>query len=185
MRVAFAGSSGTGKTTLARHVAEKYGVEMCPVGSRSVAREMGFANPYDVDAAGLRHEFQRRVFEAKRQWEAERESFVTDRTCMDNLAYLICDGDPKQFATNEVDAYVTAFARYDVVFFTPIQSFQNIGGDPARVVNPAYHRVYEMVLHGLLTRSRAQKQVIAEVWPLSVEGRTDFVDGVIERANWR
>ena len=51
MRIAFAGSSGTGKTTLAAWASEKYGLPMCPVGSRSTAKRLGFDNPYDVDFA--------------------------------------------------------------------------------------------------------------------------------------
>lgn len=51
MRIAFAGSSGTGKTTLARFVSETYGLPINPVGSRSVAQAMGFSSPYDVDRA--------------------------------------------------------------------------------------------------------------------------------------
>lgn len=57
MKVAFAGASGTGKSTLARWVAETYNLPFNPVGSRSVAKSMGFVGedgegrPYDVDQA--------------------------------------------------------------------------------------------------------------------------------------
>ena len=62
MRVAFAGSSGTGKSTLARWLVSPEGplagLPICSVGSRSVAKEMGFVDPetgegrpYDVDRA--------------------------------------------------------------------------------------------------------------------------------------
>lgn len=64
MRVAFAGASGTGKSTLAAFVAAEYGLPINPVSSRSVAKEMGFVDPvtgdgrpYDVDrAAALAYE---------------------------------------------------------------------------------------------------------------------------------
>ncbi len=58
-RIGFAGSSGTGKTTLATWLAEQLGVPLNPVGARSVAAEMGFfdekeqPNPYLVDRADL------------------------------------------------------------------------------------------------------------------------------------
>jgi hypothetical protein len=53
VKIAFCGASGTGKTTLAEWVSETYNLPMNPVGSRSVARLMGFDNPYDVDRADL------------------------------------------------------------------------------------------------------------------------------------
>ncbi len=53
MRIAFAGASGTGKTTLAKWLAARQGLELCPVGSRSIAAEFGFATPYDVDKASV------------------------------------------------------------------------------------------------------------------------------------
>ena len=53
MKVAFCGASGTGKTTLARYVSELLSIPVTPVGSRSVALELGFTSPYDVDRASL------------------------------------------------------------------------------------------------------------------------------------
>ena len=57
MRIAFCGASGTGKSTLAKWIVENAaelkldGIELNPVGSRSVAKAMGFSSPYDVDKA--------------------------------------------------------------------------------------------------------------------------------------
>src|SRR5450631_4116837 len=92
MRTAFAGSSGTGKSVLTTFIHEKYGYPINPVGSRSVAQAMGFASPYDVDKAGKRAEFQRRLFVEKCNWEDAHESFVTDRTHIDNLIYSSMHG---------------------------------------------------------------------------------------------
>ena len=89
MRLALCGSSGTGKTTLANFLAEHLSLPINPVGSRSVAAAMGFASPYDVDAAGKRAEFQKRLLTEKVAWEKGRESFVTDRTTMDNITYTV------------------------------------------------------------------------------------------------
>ena len=65
MRIGFSGPSGCGKTTLACWLVSPRGPEptrdlpLCPVGSRSIAKEMGFVGPdgegrpYDVDRASL------------------------------------------------------------------------------------------------------------------------------------
>lgn len=58
MRIAFCGASACGKSTLAAWVSETYGLPINPVGSRSVAIELGFvdrrsgeARPFNVDVA--------------------------------------------------------------------------------------------------------------------------------------
>lgn len=60
MRVAFAGASGTGKSTLAQWLSLELGLPMNPIGARSVAKDMGFVDPvsgesrpYLVDRADL------------------------------------------------------------------------------------------------------------------------------------
>lgn len=147
-RIAFAGASGTGKTTLAKYVSEKYGLPMNPVGSRSVAQAMGFENPYDVDKAGKRAEFQRRLAEEKMAWETANPRFVTDRTVFDNLVYTMLHD------VHSVSAYMfenirQGFQRYTKVIFFPIKSFCNPGDDTNRVKNMTYHRLYEAALIGL------------------------------------
>ena len=53
MRVGFIGASGTGKSTLVRFLQSKYpGVPVNPVGSRSVAKAMGFVHPEGSPQAG-------------------------------------------------------------------------------------------------------------------------------------
>ena len=51
MRIGLCGPSGTGKTTIARMLSERFHVPINPVGSRSTAEVLGFTNPYDVDLA--------------------------------------------------------------------------------------------------------------------------------------
>jgi hypothetical protein len=145
MRIAFTGPSGTGKTTLARAVSERYGIPLCPVGSRSVAEAMGLSNPYDVDRLGLRSEFQRRLLGEKASWEARHERFVTDRTQLDNLAYaaLHC---AKDVDASFYEACFMATTRYKAIVHCSLHGFQHLGGDPARVTNPIYHRLFESLL---------------------------------------
>lgn len=147
MRVAFCGASGTGKTTLARLVAEIAGIPLNPVGSRSVAREMGFSSPYDVDAAGKRWDFQQKLQTDKIAWELAHESFVTDRTTLDELAYTtlhgggVVDAEYLRRATEHV-------GRYTHIFCCPIGAFFDLAGDSQRCPSEAYHRVYDAMVCG-------------------------------------
>lgn len=158
MRIAFAGVSGTGKTTLMNYVAELRGWPTCPVGARSVAQAMGFASPYDVDAAGRRAEFQRRLFEEKRAWEASHEDFVTDRSVFDCLAYLLVEGGARSLRDDEVDEYAAAFTRYDLVVLAPMKDFQDLT-DPVRVQQRGYHAAHEAVLFGLASSAPFERFV--------------------------
>jgi hypothetical protein len=112
---------------------------------------MGFASPYDVDAAGLRNEFQRRLIEEKRVWELQHDSFVTDRTTFDNLTYAVLHN------VNGVDAElirscVDGMARYTHVIHLPVDVFCNIDNDPARRSDPTYQSIYDTLLCALLSK---------------------------------
>lgn len=174
MRLAFAGCSGTGKSHLTKYVAEKYGLSVCPVGSRSVAKAMGFENPYDVDKAGMRATFQRRLFVEKLQWEADHEDFVTDRTAFDNLAYATMHG--VKFTMAELAEYANAMQRYLRVVFLPRRYFQDLSEDPVRVQEFGYHEVFDMVLTALLVKYDVASAVSCEVVG---EARLAAVDSLI------
>lgn len=149
IRIAFAGASGTGKTTVAKRVAEALSLPINPVGSRSVALSMGYANPYDVDKAGRRAEFQRRLVTEKRAWEDSHESFVSDRTVMDNLCYTIMH-DISAVDNGLLQQVLEGMDRYTEIVLFPVGGFCNLGGDPNRVPDRTYHVIYEIILKGLL-----------------------------------
>lgn len=155
MRIGFTGSSGTGKSTLATYVAERYGLPLNPVGSRSVSAAMGFASPYDVDAAGKRAEFQRRLLADKAAWEAERETFVSDRTVVDCLTYLALH-DVRSIDEALLDLVGRGLARYTHIFYCPVSAFCETGDDSSRVHDMAYQRVFDGALVGLLAKFGTQ-----------------------------
>lgn len=151
LRTAFCGASGTGKTTLIQWLSETFQLEINPVGSRSVAKAMGFDNPYDVDAAGKRAEFQERLLTDKMAWEREHESFVVDRTTFDNLVYTALH--KIEYVNNSILARaIEGMRRYTHVIYCPSSAFLDTAGDPHRVANTAYHKVYDACLYGLLTK---------------------------------
>jgi predicted ATPase len=148
MRIAIAGASGTGKTTLAQAIAERYHLPINPVGARSVAKSMGFDNPYDVDAAGRRVEFQRKLFEQKRAWELEHEAFVTDRSYFDNLTYCALHM-AEHLEDNAIEEFTRAMERYDLVIVLDRKDFQRLD-DRIRKTSVAYHALYERLLRALI-----------------------------------
>jgi hypothetical protein len=151
LRVAFCGASGTGKSTLANWVAKEYSLVTNPIGARSVAAAMGYASPYDVDKENKRAEFQRRLLDEKVAWEREHESFVVDRTPIDNLVYTMLH-DVSSITSEILEKVALGFSRYTHIFFCPIEAFFNLAGDPSRLETRAYHVVYEAALTGWIDR---------------------------------
>lgn len=173
IRVAFAGASGTGKTTLARAVAKHLSVPMCPVGSRETAAAMGFSSPYDVDKAGKREAFQRKLIEDKRAWEAANDAFVTDRTHSDNYAYTLIH-DPAA-VLRLLEMYERANLVYTHVFFCPIGSHFDPGDDPQRRAGFDYHSKFESELMLALPASLSPAAKLIVVHPSEREDRIALV----------
>ena len=147
IRASFAGCSGSGKSTLALWLSAELGIPLNPVGSRTVAIEMGFANPYDVDAAGKRGEFQERLQARKVEWEMAHESFTTDRTTLDELVYSGLHGEPSMMYA---DCALDHVVRYTHIFYCPVDVFCNLDGDPKRMTDMDYQREFDCRLRALL-----------------------------------
>ena len=164
-RIAFSGAAGTGKSHLAAIVQKALGIPLCPIGSRTVCKEMGFEHAYDIDAAGKRMEFQRRLCAAKAEWERQHESFVTDRSHLDNLAYTTLH------AVDSVDEEFVGMIRRANSVYTHVihvdarapDAFMDLN-DPARHQNRVYHRHYAMLLAQLWTYYSTFEQLIHFHW---------------------
>lgn len=174
LRIALTGCSGSGKSVLAKWISETYGLEYNPVGSRSVAKEMGFATPYDVDQAGKRAEFQKRLLAAKIEWEASRNEFVTDRSTLDNLVYSMLH----DVHSIDADFYECVIdwnrSRYTHVLYCPFDVFCKPDGDPNRVQDLTYHACFDGALYGFLRRERWYT-----LWDHDLDNRKTFLLSIL------
>ncbi len=151
IRLAFCGASGTGKSTLASLVSARIGLPICPVGSREVSKAMGFASPYDVDAAGKRVEFQHELLKQKYAWErSHADGYVSDRTHFDNLTYTTMHAPGPAADPHFIEAVVAAASYHTHIVLCPIGAVHNVGDDPARINDSRYHREYERILLDLI-----------------------------------
>ncbi len=177
LRIALFGAAGTGKTTIAEWLSAELDVPMNPVGSRSVAREMGFEHPYDVDKVpGARADFQRRLVLKKREWEMAHTSFVTDRTTMDNLAYTMMH-DVHAIDEELLQDCVAGLRNYTHLVFCPTLTFCRTANDPARVHSMTYHRLYELLVRELVSSYKADHVVYDVVQVRDLEARHAWAIG--------
>lgn len=150
-RIAICGAAGTGKTRMITEINKIFGLEVNPVGSRSVAKNMGYDNPYDVDKFGRREEFQYLLMSDKVEWEQNHDDFITDRTTFDVLAYTALH-DIRAVNKQFISMAAKGYERYTHVFFFPMEEFFNLGNDPARMKSEVYHEIYEGVMISLMDR---------------------------------
>jgi nicotinamide riboside kinase len=91
MTIGLTGPHRTGKTTLARAFAEKADLAFVETSTSAVFKELGFDPKADYDFT-TRLYIQRKVLEdMNRKYCEAKNLFITDRTPLDALAYLLAD----------------------------------------------------------------------------------------------
>jgi predicted ATPase len=184
LRIAFAGSSGTGKSTLLNAVNASFKLPALAVQTRDVARQMGFASPYDVDAAGKRCEFQELLLDSKVTAEKFTKSFITDRTVVDVLTYYALH-ESRHVTSEIIKKARSAYARYTHVFLCPMDTFFEPGDDPARLGASfrGYHETFEELcfswIHSFANATHMGGPLIWSLEDSSLEKRIENVVQVV------
>lgn len=97
--IGLCGSHRTGKTTLAKEIAEKTGLEFIETSTSEVFSRNGLHPSEPMDFA-TRIWIQNKVVSvAEKVWSDAQERFITDRTPIDMMAYTLADID----GTSSVD----------------------------------------------------------------------------------
>jgi hypothetical protein len=104
-------------------------------------------NNYTRGAKSCRQLFQKELLREKIAWEAEHESFVTDRATIDQVAYAAFH-DIEALSMEDIETAKAAAGRYDIIFHAPIDAFHDLGADPARKEDLVYHTLFQIFLDG-------------------------------------
>ena len=153
MRIGLCGGSGTGKTTLARELSKELGIPMVPEGVRELCEEWGMKGLSDLRGDDDKYRlFQIELINRKFSFESTHDSFVADRTYLDNLAYYmywIC----RKFGNEQNEAYkklcISNMSLYDAVFFCPLGVIP-YEEDGFRTSNYLYNECMQSIIYGLV-----------------------------------
>lgn len=156
MKIAFTGAGGTGKTTMAKYLAEKWDVPYVGSVSREVMKEMGVESEAAQESMtdGMLLELQLAIYERRKQVLAQHPSYITDRCALDNYVYALrrCGSalTEAQRAVWQQGAVEDLYA-HDLVFYAPIGMFPT-KDDGTRVTDISHQFLMDTAMYGFLCK---------------------------------
>jgi hypothetical protein len=182
-KIMICGASGTGKTTMAKHIAELYELPYITTSASQTWGKFGFTSHEDAlrkslsdPSLGLR--YQLAVLLNRRQILNEIPHYITDRSYVDNITYLllqmgygISQGNMEIFlkdckiAMSEVDGLIFLRWNKDIV----------LEDNGKRIMNRIYHEMVDNTMRWILT-SRMAIRPFLEVLEWDMDSRVKLVD---------
>lgn len=155
MRIGICGAESTGKTTLAKALADKLELPLITEQARGVAKRLGIDDLNKDYPKRLWDRFQWECLKTQMAIEQRHESFVSDRTVLDNLAYWLVDhADPHNcYETLQYWGYAERHIRvrpYDMIVFVRPEDDIALENDGFRHTNPAHRWLIDRVLSSLV-----------------------------------
>jgi predicted ATPase len=153
MRIGISGHAGAGKSTLARDLAAALGVPLIQDSVLDALTEhVGKTSWRGVKDTRIRRTIRLQALEKKIAAEAAAESFVSDKTVVDYLAYWLqnqAEFETKESTQSVVDMVKAHVARYERVVFLPYRADVEYAED--RSQDPVHNLKVAGLKRGLLT----------------------------------
>jgi GTPase SAR1 family protein len=166
LKVGFFGASGSGKSTLAKWVSEEFKLpyiegssfsKILPKEDQDFLELMGYQGSGHAEVIRLSHqdpsfgwEFQHRVLKARINALKDQDTFVTDRTYVDNLAYYLIQsaatapkGESKAFLDTALQSLSSHFTH--LFFVLTRNPHKDIEVNYSRIHNYYYQRAMDGV----------------------------------------
>ena len=190
-RIGLSGAHRTGKTTLARAVEKGLGLRFIETSTSAVFRRMGL-NPaitYDFDT---RLTVQREVLkDAVALYQCAGDSFITDRTPLDMLAYTLADaiGDrvPAD-AWDQFDEYAFDCFNETNKYFNWLVVIQPgipvIDAPGKAATNRPYIEHLNSLIAGLVADERMSDPVVRQIMPRHTQSLTQRVAWIGSQPTW-
>lgn len=173
LRIAFAGSAGTGKTFLGQRLAEELGLPFIEEGMRRRIED-----GLRLEALGPAEHKQliREMWDEQEAYETDADGFVADRSSLDFAAFWL--HYDLHHDIQETDAWFERMcaraAAYDRILLMP-WGVLPLEQDGVRSTNRWIQFRFQSILEGVLNRFAARGQVLRVPGITDAEQRLDFI----------
>lgn len=143
LRISLSGPSGTGKTTLAKYISETYDIPFIETSTKPLWEKYGISSHQELIKLGATDptwglEFQYEVLRFRAKQIDGVESFVCDRSPLDNLAYFLLQ-NTHLLSERETDNYIKAcneaLLSFNGLICLPFTKLIPLEDDGKRVAN--------------------------------------------------
>ncbi len=150
MRIGISGAAGTGKTTLAKAIAEHFDLPLIGDPTKRALMEFGRTGWKGIGDGIERRRIRLRTFQIKIGEETDASAFVSDKTVIDFLCYWMLNQAPNE--SEQQNAEVVEMVRkhlstYDYVFVLPWR--EEIAPAEGRNCNPWHQLRIQACVEGL------------------------------------
>ena len=180
LRVAFVGTSGTGKSTLSRFVSDRMGIPHIEEQARVVSSDMGttlrdmrYRDPYLFQRRVLEYQFQR-------EKDLSGSGFISDRSVFDPLVYLMRFTDPTPMLVSQYKAII--FRYYSNHPYTHIFYLRPGEFDPPDDGVRSTDRLYRYQVDGMFLMLLNSYSIPYRVITGTIEDRYEKVARIIEES---
>lgn len=183
LRIGFTGAQGSGKTTIAEYVINKYGFKYSYINqTRKVIKTIygGSLEKARKDAI----EFQNTLINKKLFWERRHSKYgyVTDRTTIDNIAYYLAYSESPNApeALKYIDKGIThARKSYDIIFcLSPILNTPDDPLSPPDTLEK--FKLYYIILGLLSLVQSTNPELVKYIYVRDLNARKSLIDNYIE-----
>ena len=146
LRIAMAGPSGVGKTTLAEWISKEYGIPFITTSTKPLWEKHNINSHQELITRTILNpqwglDFQYELLDIRRKIIEENEQFVTDRSPIDNLVYFLMQNAP--FLGEEpIESYIQmcadALAKLTGLIQIPFDTYIPLENDGKRIANKYY-----------------------------------------------
>ena len=173
IRIGICGPSGTGKSTLAKYISEKYEVPFVTTSTKPLwekhyitSHESLINKTLSDPKWGL--QFQHEVLDYRIKMMDENPNFITDRTPIDNLVYFLLQ-NTHSVSANDTEEYILrckfALEKMNGLICLPFSEEIPLSDDGARITN----KYYQYTVNGtFVVASQLMKSSLFELKALTL-----------------